>query len=93
MQIGRFAYNPRYFKTLLIMAVQKSKVTRSRRGMRRSHDKVVLPQLKYTVNADETIGVSLHHHMDLQSGMYRGRLVTVIKQKDNDKEEGEGDDS
>ncbi len=75
------------------MAVQKSKVTRSRRGMRRSHDKVVFPKLKYTVNPDETIGVSLHHHMDLESGLYRGRVVSVVKQKDSEQEDGEGDDS
>ena len=60
------------------MAVPKSKITRSRRGMRRSHD---------SLNAD-TFGESkdtgeLHrpHHIDLKTGMYKGRQVIKIKSK------------
>ena len=42
------------------MAVQKHKVTRSRRGMRRSHDKLKAPAL----STDPTTGeVHLRHHV------------------------------
>lgn len=53
------------------MAVQKSKVTRSRRGMRRSHD-ALTPQ---TLSTDSTTGeIHLRHHMTAD-GFYRGRQV------------------
>ncbi len=53
------------------MAVQKSKVTRSRRGQRRSHDKLAKP----TISIDETTGEThLRHHVSAD-GFYRGRQV------------------
>lgn len=53
------------------MAVQKHKVTRSRRGMRRSHDKLKSPAL----STDPTTGeVHLRHHVTPE-GYYRGRKV------------------
>ena len=53
------------------MAVQKHKVTRSRRGMRRSHDKLKAPAL----STDPTTGeVHLRHHVSPE-GYYRGRNV------------------
>ncbi|NIJ41395.1 large subunit ribosomal protein L32 [Parvibaculum indicum] len=60
------------------MAVPKSKVTRSKRGMRRSAD--ALKQQAYVENPDSG---ELHrpHHIDLKSGMYRGRQV--LKPKDD----------
>jgi large subunit ribosomal protein L32 len=53
------------------MAVQKSKKTRSRRGMRRSHDSLTGP----TLSVDQTSGEThLRHHVTAD-GFYRGRKV------------------
>jgi large subunit ribosomal protein L32 len=53
------------------MAVQKNKVTRSRRGMRRSHDALTQP----TLSVDPTTGEThLRHHVTAD-GYYRGRKV------------------
>lgn len=53
------------------MAVQKSKVTRSRRGQRRSHDALV----NSTLAVDETSGEKhLRHHVTPE-GFYRGKKV------------------
>ena len=53
------------------MAVQKSKVTRSRRGMRRSHDSLNNP----TLSPDPETGVKHRRHHIGEDGMYRGRQV------------------
>ena len=58
------------------MAVPKSKITKSRRGMRRSHDKLNNPT--YIEDAD-TGELKRPHHIDLKSGMYRGRQVLEPK--------------
>ena len=56
------------------MAVQKSKKTRSRRGMRRSHDALSAE----TLSTDPTTGEKhLRHHMTAD-GFYRGRKVVDI---------------
>ena len=53
------------------MAVQKSRVTPSRRGQRRSHDSLSAKQL----STDPTTGeVHLRHHITAD-GFYRGRKV------------------
>ena len=53
------------------MAVQKSKVTRSRRGQRRSHDALRGP----TLSTDKTTGeVHRRHHMTVD-GFYKGEKV------------------
>lgn len=53
------------------MAVQKSKKTRSKRGMRRSHDALTGP----TLSVDPTSGEKhLRHHVSAD-GFYRGRKV------------------
>ena len=53
------------------MAVQKSKVTRSRRGQRRSHDSLTGP----TLSEDSTTGEThLRHHVTAD-GFYRGKKV------------------
>ncbi|MFL2526502.1 MAG: 50S ribosomal protein L32 [Candidatus Azotimanducaceae bacterium] len=58
------------------MAVQKSKVTRSRRGQRRSHDKLGKPAL----SIDETTGEThLRHHVS-PDGFYRGKQVMKDKE-------------
>ena len=58
------------------MAVPKKKVSRSRRGMRRSHDNLATPNVQ---EDQETGEFKLRHHIDLKSGMYRGRQVLEAK--------------
>ncbi len=59
------------------MAVQKSKVSRSRRGMRRAHDSLKNP----TLSTDPTTGeVHLRHHVTPE-GFYRGRRVIAVPQE------------
>ncbi|MGA1741734.1 MAG: 50S ribosomal protein L32 [Pseudohongiellaceae bacterium] len=53
------------------MAVQKSKVTRSRRNMRRSHDSLS----KATISTDETTGERHRRHHMTPDGFYKGRQV------------------
>ena len=54
------------------MAVPKSKITRSRRGMRRSHDK--LAPASY-IEDKKSGNLRRNHHIDLKSGEYNGRQV------------------
>ena len=53
------------------MAVQKSKKTRSRRGMRRSHDELSGP----TLSVDSTTGETHRRHHVSADGFYKGRKV------------------
>ena len=62
------------------MAVQKSKVSRSRRGARRSHNKLKSSAL----SIDQTTGeVHLRHHMT-EDGFYKGKKVMEVKTKKED---------
>jgi len=54
------------------MAVQKSRKTPSRRGMRRSHDSLKSEALSVDPTSGET---HLRHHVS-PDGFYRGRKVT-----------------
>jgi len=57
------------------MAVQKSKKSRSRRGMRRSHDALSAK----TLSTEPTTGeVHLRHHISAD-GFYRGEQVVADK--------------
>ena len=57
------------------MAVQKSRVTPSRRGMRRAHDALSAKQL----STDPTTGeVHIRHHVTAD-GFYRGKKVIATK--------------
>ena len=58
------------------MAVQKSRKTPSRRGMRRSHDKLKAPTLSIE---PETGEVHLRHHVSAE-GYYRGRKVIDVNE-------------
>ncbi len=59
------------------MAVQKSRKTPSRRGMRRSHDALTTKQLA----TDPTTGeIHVRHHIT-KDGYYRGRQVIEVKSK------------
>lgn len=51
------------------MAVQKNKVTRSRRGQRRSHDSLGRP----TLSEDPATGEIHRRHHVTADGYYRGR--------------------
>ncbi len=64
------------------MAVQKSRKTPSRRGMRRSHDALKAPTLSVDPISGET---HLRHHVTPE-GYYRGRKVvdTPIVEFDED---------
>lgn len=55
------------------MAVQKSRVTRSRRGMRRAHDALTARCIATDVETGER---HLRHHVT-PDGYYRGREVAV----------------
>jgi len=59
------------------MAVPKSKITRSKRGHRRSTD--ALKAQAYT-ESKETGELHRPHHIDLKTGMYRGRQVLEPKE-------------
>ncbi|WP_031550981.1 50S ribosomal protein L32 [Parvularcula oceani] len=54
------------------MAVPKSKVTKSKRGMRRAHDR--LDAASY-VEDKQSGNLRRNHHVDLKSGTYNGRQV------------------
>lgn len=57
------------------MAVQKSRVTPSKRGMRRSHDAIERP----TTSIDKTSGETHRRHHVSADGYYRGRKVLDTK--------------
>jgi large subunit ribosomal protein L32 len=58
------------------MAVPKKKVSRMKRGFRRSHDALVAP----TYVEDKESGERRRpHHIDLKSGKYRGRQILPAK--------------
>tara|TARA_B100000941_G_scaffold256860_1_gene206424 strand:- start:694 stop:903 length:210 start_codon:yes stop_codon:yes gene_type:complete len=65
------------------MAVQKSKKTRSRIGMRRSHD-----SLKETSLSTDSVSGERHIRHNLSAdGFYKGRLVKDLKKKAKETEE------
>ena len=58
------------------MAVPKRKTSPSKRGMRRSADALKQPAYIEDKNSGE---LRRPHHIDLKSGMYRGREVLKAK--------------
>jgi large subunit ribosomal protein L32 len=56
------------------MAVQKDRKTRSRRGMRRSHDALTGP----TLSIDPVSGEKHRRHHITADGFYRGKKVVEI---------------
>ena len=65
------------------MAVQKSRVTRKRRGDRRSHDRLTAAAL----SIDPVTGqVHRRHHMT-KDGYYKGRLIKEVLVQEEEKEE------
>ena len=59
------------------MAVQQNRKTRSKRGMRRSADALKAPTYVEDKNSGE---LRRPHHIDLKTGMYRGRQVLTPKE-------------
>ncbi|MBR3664724.1 MAG: 50S ribosomal protein L32 [Desulfovibrio sp.] len=57
------------------MAVQQNKKSRSRKGMRRSHDRVAVPSVIYCVCGEPT----LPHRVCPACGKYHNRLVVSKK--------------
>ena len=64
------------------MAVQKSRKTPSRRGMRRSHDSLKKP----TLSSDPTTGELHRRHHITADGFYRGNQVVVTPDELDDEE-------
>jgi large subunit ribosomal protein L32 len=64
------------------MAVQKSRKTPSRRGMRRSHDALKVSAL----SIDSTSGETHRRHHVSADGYYRGRKVIETTESDVDAE-------
>jgi large subunit ribosomal protein L32 len=64
------------------MAVQKSRKTPSKRGMRRSHDALGTATLSVEPNTGET---HIRHHLSAD-GYYKGRKVIADKVVEDDDE-------
>ena len=60
------------------MAVPKRKTSPSRRNMRRSHHALTVPSV---IEDKDTGEFRRPHHIDLKTGMYKGRQVIVKKEK------------
>tara|TARA_Y100000590_G_scaffold126307_1_gene144383 strand:+ start:180 stop:359 length:180 start_codon:yes stop_codon:yes gene_type:complete len=54
------------------MAVPKRKTSKSRRDKRRSHHKIISPNIIEDKKSGE---YRLSHHIDLKTGLYNGRKV------------------
>lgn len=65
------------------MAVQKSRVSPSRKGMRRAHDSLSAKQLSTDATSGET---HIRHHVT-KDGYYRGKKVIDTKSSAVDVEE------
>ena len=65
------------------MAVQKSKKTRSRIGMRRSHDALK----NSTLSTDPVSGERHLRHQMTKDGFYKGRLIKALRKPEKDVEE------
>ena len=58
--------------------IRKSKITKSKRNMRRAHD-----ALSSDAYVEDKVTGELHrpHHIDLKTGMYRGKQVLKVKER------------
>ena len=64
------------FEEISVMAVPKKKTSPSRRGMRRSADALKQPSYVEDKDSGER---RRPHHIDLKTGMYKGRAVLKPK--------------
>ena len=60
------------------MAVPKRKTSPSKRGMRRSADALAAPTY---VEDNDSGELRRPHHVDLKTGMYRGKQILNIKKE------------
>ena len=67
------------------MAVQKSKKTRSKRGMIRSHDHLS----DLTLSTDQVSGERHLRHQMTADGFYKGRLIKDLRKPIKEAEENE----
>mgnify|MGYP003343843992 FL=1 len=61
------------------MAVPRRKTSRMKRGFRRSHDALDAPTYVEDKDSGE---LRRPHHIDLKTGMYKGRQVLTMKKQD-----------
>ena len=66
------------------MAVPKRKTSPSRRNMRRAHHSLAVTNVIEDKDSGE---FRLSHHIDLKTGMYKGRQVIVKREKVEEPEE------
>ena len=59
------------------MAVPKRKTSKSRRDKRRSHHKIISPNIIEDKKSGE---YRLSHHLDLKTGLYKGKQVLEPKE-------------
>ncbi|MGZ0187909.1 MAG: 50S ribosomal protein L32 [Alphaproteobacteria bacterium] len=59
------------------MAVPKKKTSRMRRNMRRSHDSL---KAENVIADKESGNMRRSHHIDMETGMYRGRQILTPKE-------------
>lgn len=57
------------------MAVQQNKKSHSKKGMRRSHDRVAIPTITYCTCGQP----NLPHSVCASCGTYKGRQVLAVK--------------
>jgi large subunit ribosomal protein L32 len=62
------------------MAVPRKKMSRMKRGFRRSADALTAPAY---VEDKETGNLRRPHHIDLKSGSYRKRQILAVKSETN----------
>jgi len=74
---GRFVPCPEIERSFE-MAVPRRKTSPSRRGMRRSADALVAPAYVEDKDSGE---LRRPHHVDLKTGMYRGRQILKPKKE------------
>ena len=67
------------------MAVPKSRITRSRRGMRRAHNGLN----NHPLSIDSTTGETHRRHHVSAEGYYRGKQIIEIKEKVAEDEDSE----
>ena len=72
------------------MAVPKQKVSPSRRNMRRSHDRAISQSFIEDKKSGE---LRRPHHIDLSTGMYRGKQIIVKKAKKADETSAQADNT
>ena len=62
----------------------RMRITKGKTGSRRSHHRLTAPRLS---NDTETGSTHKRHHLDLETGMYRGKQIITPKVKKNKAEE------